>query len=83
MKHNLQYHVSLCSDEGPAERRRRSRLRGTRGLPPVTPNACVRDAVCSEVFDQIWNEIITVLQPLLASVREKGIQGMQLWRGIR
>ena len=67
--------VFLCSDEGPAEGRRRSRLRGSHGLPPVTPNACVRDAVCSEVFDQIWNEVITVLQPLLARIRERGIQG--------
>ena len=64
-----------CSDDGPAKTRQRSRLRGSHGLPPVTPNACVRDAVCSLVFDQIWNEIITVLQPLLASIREKGVQG--------
>jgi hypothetical protein len=26
-------------------------------LPPVTPSECVRDTVCSFVFDQLWSEV--------------------------
>ena len=28
-----------------------------RGLPPITPNACVKDTVGSQVFDLIWAEV--------------------------
>lgn len=28
-----------------------------RGLPPVTPNACVKDTVGSQVFDLVWAEV--------------------------
>ena len=37
----------------------KSRRRNHRhlGVPPVTPIACVRDTVCSQVFDQIWAEV--------------------------
>lgn len=27
------------------------------GYPPVTPNACVKDSVSSEVFDSMWQEV--------------------------
>ena len=28
-----------------------------RGLPPITPNACVKDTVGSQVFDLVWAEV--------------------------
>ncbi|OWF49843.1 protein FAM149B1-like isoform X2 [Mizuhopecten yessoensis] len=28
------------------------------GYPPITPNACVKDAVMSSVFDNMWQEIL-------------------------
>ena len=65
----------LSRDEDPIESRKRSRLRRPRGLPPVTPNACVRDAVCSLVFEQVWGELAAVLQPLVAAVREMEDKG--------
>ncbi|XP_019853032.1 PREDICTED: protein FAM149B1-like [Amphimedon queenslandica] len=34
-------------------------------LPPVTPSECIRDTVISILFDQLWSEIATALQPLL------------------
>lgn len=30
-----------------------------RGYPPVTPNACAKDAVVSQLFDQAWGEVCT------------------------
>lgn len=45
--------------------RLKKKLRHKPGLPPVTPSECVRDTVCCSVFDQVWSEVVTVLQPLL------------------
>uniref|UniRef100_A0A8B9G6A6 Family with sequence similarity 149 member A n=1 Tax=Amazona collaria TaxID=241587 RepID=A0A8B9G6A6_9PSIT len=36
-----------------------------RGIPPVSPNACIKDAVASEVFDCIWSNIIGILEELI------------------
>lgn len=38
------------------------------GFPPVTPNACVRDAVLHQLFDEVWLRLVTEL----ASKTEKG-----------
>ena len=53
-------HMSDC--------RNRTRLKRHHGLPPVTPNACVREAVLSLTFGHLWNEAVVVVQPLLAAV---------------
>ncbi|XP_065838827.1 protein FAM149B1-like [Oscarella lobularis] len=48
-------------------RRRQRRL----GLPPVTPNACVKDSTISELFDRIWSDVLVQLRPLLDAFKEK------------
>lgn len=40
-----------------------------RGLPPVTPNACVKDTVGSQVFDLVWAEVsVQCIRQLLCYV---------------
>ncbi|XP_009871815.1 PREDICTED: protein FAM149A [Apaloderma vittatum] len=39
--------------------------RSKRGIPPVSPNACIKDAVASEVFDCIWSDVIGMLEELI------------------
>ncbi|XP_009882219.1 PREDICTED: protein FAM149A [Charadrius vociferus] len=39
--------------------------RSKRGIPPVSPNACIKDAVASEVFDHIWSNVIGILEELI------------------
>jgi hypothetical protein len=63
----------LSVDE--SESRRRSRLKRSTGLPPVTPNACVKDTVRSLLFDHIWNEIISILHPVLIRIRQNAAKG--------
>ncbi|NXC73870.1 F149A protein, partial [Anhinga anhinga] len=35
------------------------------GIPPVSPDACIKDAVASEVFDHIWSNVIGILEELI------------------
>ncbi|NXX82234.1 F149A protein, partial [Urocolius indicus] len=53
--------------------------RSKRGIPPVSPNACIKDAVASEVFDHIWSNVIGILEELIkknweTSVKERDKQ---------
>ncbi|NXH16660.1 F149A protein, partial [Bucco capensis] len=43
------------------------------GIPPVSPDACIKDAVASEVFDCIWNNIIGILVKLIKKTWETSI----------
>ena len=50
-----------CLEQKPA------RPRGTwrkHRLPPVSPQACIRDAVAAEVFDHVWTNVVEVLEKL-------------------
>ncbi|NXI54201.1 F149A protein, partial [Chloroceryle aenea] len=47
--------------------------RSKRGIPPVSPNACIKDAVASEVFDLIWNNVIVMLEELIKKQWETSI----------
>ncbi|NWI54152.1 F149A protein, partial [Calyptomena viridis] len=50
-----------------------SEKRSKRGIPPVSPNACIKDAVASEVFDHIWSNIIGILEELIKKNWETSI----------
>ncbi|XP_075277983.1 protein FAM149A isoform X1 [Opisthocomus hoazin] len=47
--------------------------RSKRGIPPVSPNACIKDAVASEVFDCIWSSVIGILEELIEKNLEMSI----------
>ncbi|NWH56923.1 F149A protein, partial [Geococcyx californianus] len=48
--------------------------RSKRGIPPVSPNACIKDAVASEVFDCIWSSVIGILEELIKKNWETSIK---------
>ncbi|NXH92039.1 F149A protein, partial [Edolisoma coerulescens] len=52
---------------------RLSEKRCKRGIPPVSPNACIKDAVASEVFDHIWSNLIGILEELILKNWETSI----------
>ncbi|XP_028942470.1 protein FAM149A [Antrostomus carolinensis] len=47
--------------------------RSKRGIPPVSPSACIKDAVASEVFDHIWSNVIGILEELIKKNCEDSI----------
>uniref|UniRef100_A0A8D0HES1 Family with sequence similarity 149 member A n=1 Tax=Sphenodon punctatus TaxID=8508 RepID=A0A8D0HES1_SPHPU len=49
--------------------------RNKRGIPPVSPNACIKDAVAAEVFDRIWSNVIEILEELIGKNWETAITG--------
>ncbi|NWV78700.1 F149A protein, partial [Dasyornis broadbenti] len=50
-----------------------SEKRCKRGIPPVSPKACIKDAVASEVFDHIWSNVIGILEELIKKNWETSI----------
>ncbi|NXU36591.1 F149A protein, partial [Drymodes brunneopygia] len=52
---------------------RLSEKRCKHGIPPVSPNACIKDAVASEVFDHIWSNVIGILEELIKKNWETSI----------
>ncbi|XP_041909722.1 protein FAM149A isoform X1 [Corvus kubaryi] len=52
---------------------RLSEKRCKRGIPPVSPNACIKDAVASEVFDHIWSNVIGILEELIKKIWETSV----------
>ncbi|KAK9398941.1 hypothetical protein NXF25_013910 [Crotalus adamanteus] len=43
------------------------------GIPPVSPNSCIKEAVTAEVFDQIWKNVIKILEELIRKYWESSI----------
>ncbi|KAK7141488.1 hypothetical protein R3I93_015587 [Phoxinus phoxinus] len=41
------------------------------GVPPVSPHACIRDAVADELFDDVWREVVGLLEELLHKYWDK------------
>uniref|UniRef100_A0A8C3FP72 Family with sequence similarity 149 member A n=1 Tax=Chrysemys picta bellii TaxID=8478 RepID=A0A8C3FP72_CHRPI len=50
-----------------------ARKRNKRGIPPVSPNACIKDAVAAEVFDGVWSNIVEILEELIRKNWETAI----------
>ncbi|NWX29870.1 F149A protein, partial [Notiomystis cincta] len=50
-----------------------SEKRCKRGIPPVSPNACIKDAVAAEVFDHIWSNVTGILEELIKKIWETSI----------
>lgn len=69
---------SFISDDDSWEQKkmRLAEKRSKRGIPPVSPNACIKDAVASEVFDRIWSNVIGILEELIKKNWETTITGI-------
>nr|CAB3244290.1 protein FAM149B1 [Phallusia mammillata] len=82
----LAYDIREMDDEENAKKYhvpRRRRL----GFPPITPNACVKDAVLHQLFNNIWSDIVgcwskthpssntTLLKQILTQDALMGIEG--------
>ncbi|NWW97938.1 F149A protein, partial [Caloenas nicobarica] len=55
------------------KKRHLAEKRSKRGIPPVSPSACIKDAVASEVFDRIWSNVIGILEELIKKNWETNI----------
>lgn len=55
----VEFYILLCREEEGTEHGKdfKYRRQQRRGYPPVTPNACAKDAVVSQLFDQAWGEV--------------------------
>ncbi|XP_004428824.2 PREDICTED: protein FAM149A [Ceratotherium simum simum] len=51
-----------CLEPKSAHHRRTWRKRG---LPPISPHDCIKDAVAGEVFDHIWTDVVEILEELI------------------
>ncbi|KAK6298190.1 hypothetical protein J4Q44_G00312450 [Coregonus suidteri] len=54
---------------------------GRSGVPPVSPHACIRDAVADEAFDDVWREVVNSLGELLHKHWQRQITGGAGHRG--
>ncbi|XP_072262253.1 protein FAM149A isoform X2 [Pyxicephalus adspersus] len=46
--------------------------RSRRGIPPVSPNDCIKDSVAAEAFDDVWRTIVESLKELIIKSWEHG-----------
>ncbi|TRY56534.1 hypothetical protein DNTS_022790 [Danionella cerebrum] len=66
----LAYHRKEVEDEE-ADQRKSSFIAPRSGVPPVSPHACIRDAVADELFDDVWREVLELLEELVHKYWEK------------
>ncbi|XP_058653347.1 protein FAM149A isoform X3 [Onychostoma macrolepis] len=52
-------------EEEEVDQRKSSSVAPRGGVPPVSPHVCIRDAVADELFDDIWREVVGLLEELL------------------
>ncbi|NXN24818.1 F149A protein, partial [Nycticryphes semicollaris] len=70
----LAYDNKELDDESWEQKKMRlTEKRSKRGIPPVSPNACIKDAVASEVFDCVWSNVIGILEELIKKNWETNI----------
>ncbi|XP_028613486.1 protein FAM149A [Grammomys surdaster] len=48
----------------------RGRKSHRHGLPPISPDDCIRDAVAAEVFDDVWTNMVEILEDLVRKTWE-------------
>ncbi|NXS97311.1 F149A protein, partial [Jacana jacana] len=65
--------MELDDENWEQKKMRLAEKRSKRGIPPVSPSACIKDAVASEVFDCIWSNIIGILEELITKNWETNI----------
>lgn len=53
----------------------RGRRRHHHGLPPISPDDCIRDAVAAEVFDCVWTNVVEILEDLIRKTWESALTG--------
>ncbi|OCT99561.1 hypothetical protein XELAEV_18005343mg [Xenopus laevis] len=53
------------------------RKRNKRGIPPVSPNACIKDTVAAEVFDDAWRKAVDSLQELIMRFCEDAVEELK------
>ncbi|KAJ8022755.1 hypothetical protein HOLleu_37742 [Holothuria leucospilota] len=58
------------SDEG-HEQKQYHAPRRRQGFPPITPNACRQNSICSHTFDVLWEEIVGWLRALVKRQMEE------------
>lgn len=74
---NLFQLASFISDENLEQKNiHLAEKRSKHGIPPVSPNACIKDVVASEVFDHIWSNVIGILEELIKKNWENNITGI-------
>ncbi|XP_007891009.2 protein FAM149A [Callorhinchus milii] len=60
------YDSKECDDESLEQKKvQLAQRRNKRGIPPVSPNDCIKDAVSAEIFDNIWRDVIEMLEELI------------------
>ncbi|XP_015853399.1 protein FAM149A isoform X2 [Peromyscus maniculatus bairdii] len=52
-----------------------------RGLPPISPHDCIRDAVAAEVFDHVWTNVIELLEDLIRKTWESALTDEKKHKG--
>ncbi|XP_070613681.1 protein FAM149A isoform X2 [Erythrolamprus reginae] len=74
MEEYLAFDKKEIDDEGLEQRNAQiAQKQIKRGIPPVSPNSCIKEAVTAEVFDQIWKNVIKILEELVRKYWESSI----------
>ncbi|XP_026773433.2 protein FAM149A isoform X2 [Pangasianodon hypophthalmus] len=66
----LAYDGRETDNEG-MDQRKASAIASWDGIPRMSPNACIRGAVADELFDDVWREVVCLLEDLLRKHWEK------------
>ncbi|XP_069487644.1 protein FAM149A isoform X3 [Ambystoma mexicanum] len=62
----LAYDSKEHDDEGLEQKKAQMcRKRNKRGIPPISPNACIKDTVGAEIFDDVWRDLVQRLEDLI------------------
>ncbi|CAN2388658.1 Protein of unknown function (DUF3719) [Pristimantis euphronides] len=69
----LAYDSRDHDDEGLEQKKTQLHQKRTkRGIPPISPNDCIKDTVAAEVFDDTWRTMVESMQELLIKTWDVG-----------